>query len=164
MFQIVANFCDWLSETHPSQVIQTVVWIIPTLQTIHILAIAMVMSSAILVDLRLLGLTGRSQPVTTLVARFHPWIWVSLLVLLATGALLVAAEPRRDLLNTVFLTKMALVIVAALLTLALQRQVQGSVGAARAPGGFLIAGAVTSLLLWTAIVGCGRWIAYVEHG
>ena len=50
-----APFCNWLGSTSVSQVIQTTKWIIPTLQTIHILAIAALFSSAILFDLRLWG-------------------------------------------------------------------------------------------------------------
>ena len=61
MLEQVAKFCDWLSLTPVSQTIQNVEWIIPAVQSVHIIAIAIVMSSMIMVDLRLMGLG--SEPI-----------------------------------------------------------------------------------------------------
>jgi len=167
MFDEVARFSDWLSLTPVSMFLQTVEWIIPMVQSVHILAIAVVMSSVIMVDLRLLGLTGRGQTLTSLSRRFLPWVWWSLLALLITGVVLITAEPRRDLLNPVFLAKMALLVAAMIVTVGFQAAVRRNLEAwdaapERRRGAWILATA--SLLLWTAIVGCGRWIAYVEHG
>ena len=95
-------------------------WIIPTLQTIHILGVAVVFSSAVLVDLRLWRLLQRDVPLPEVARRFLPVIWPVLLMLLITGSLLIIGEPRRSLLNTTFYLKMALLAVAMLLTVALQ--------------------------------------------
>ena len=167
MLAEIAKFCDWLSLTPFSTTLQTVEWIIPMVQSIHILAIAVVMSSVIMVDLRLMGLMGHTQSITGLTRRFLPWVWWSLLVLLLTGALLIIAEPRRDLLNPVFQAKMALLIVAIVLTAFFQETVRRNMeiwdlSPEKRSGAWVTA--VLSLLVWTAIVGCGRWIAYVEHG
>jgi uncharacterized membrane protein len=134
---------------------------------VHILAIAIVMSSVILVDLRLLGLVGQSQSISSLSRRFLPWVWWSLLVLLVTGAVLITAEPRRDLLNPVFQAKMVLVVVAIVVTAIFQETVRRNMevwdlSPRRRTGAWVTA--VASLMVWTAIVICGRWIAYVEHG
>ena len=167
MVSEVARFCDWLSLTPISMFIQTVQWIIPMVQSVHILAIAIVMSSVIMVDLRLLGLVGQGQTISSLSRRFLPWVWWSLLVLLVTGIVLITAEPRRDLLNPVFQAKMTLLAAAMIVTAAFQRAVRRNMQAwddapERRRGAWITA--TTSLLLWAAIVGCGRWIAYVEHG
>ena len=42
---MIQSFCDWLSNTSLSLTIQTVMWIIPVVQTVHILCVAVVMSS-----------------------------------------------------------------------------------------------------------------------
>ncbi len=167
MLAQVAQFCDWLSQTPISMTFQSVVWIIPMVQSVHILAIAIVMSSVIMVDLRLLGLLGHTQSITGLSRRFLPWVWWSLLVLLITGAVLITAEPRRDLLNPVFQAKMALLVVAMVVTALFQRTVARNMeiwdlSPQKRTGAWVTA--VVSLLVWTAIIGCGRWIAYVEHG
>src|SRR5215469_14063474 len=102
MLAQVAQFCDWLSQTPISMTFQSVQWIIPMVQSVHIVAIAIVMSSVIMVDLRLMGLMGHTQSISSLTRRFIPWVWWSLVVLLLTGMVLITAEPRRDLLNPVF--------------------------------------------------------------
>ena len=167
MWEQVAKFCDWLALTPISMTIQSVEWIIPAVQSVHILAIAIVMSSVIMVDLRLMGLLGHSQSITGMARRFIPWVWWALVVLLLTGLVLITAEPRRDLLNPVFQTKMALVVVAIVVTAIFQETVRRNMefwdlSPGKRAGAW--ATAVVSLLVWTAIVGCGRWIAYVEHG
>jgi hypothetical protein len=163
----VASFCDWLAQTPASLLIQTVNWIIPAVQSVHILAVAIVMSSAVLVDLRLLGLAGTDQPISAVARRFMPWIWFAVLALLTSGTLLVIGEPRRDLLNPVFVAKMALlaatVLMTALFQITLSRKMLAWDAAAtrrRGPALFAIA----SLALWVAVLVCGRWIAYVDHG
>lgn len=167
MLEQVAKFCDWLSLTPVSQTIQNVEWIIPMVQSVHIIAIAIVMSSMIMVDLRLMGLVGQSQPVSGLARRFIPWVWWSLVALLLTGAVLITAEPRRDLLNPVFQAKMALLLIAILVTAFFQETVRRNMtfwdlSPGRRASAWLTA--ITSLTVWVAIIGCGRWIAYVEHG
>jgi hypothetical protein len=167
MLAQVAQFSDWLSQTPVSMTIQSVEWIIPMVQSVHILAIAIVMSSVVMVDLRLMGVMGHTQPVSGLARRFMPWVWWSLLVLLVTGAVLITAEPRRDLLNPVFQAKMALLLVAMAVTALFQTTVARNMetwdlSPNKRTGAWVTA--ILSLLVWTAIVGCGRWIAYVEHG
>jgi MFS superfamily sulfate permease-like transporter len=120
-----------------------------------------------MVDLRLMGLMGHTQSISGLARRFVPWVWWSLVVLLLTGLILIAAEPRRDLLNPVFQAKMALILVAIAVTVVFQETVRRNMefwdlSPRRRAGAWLTA--VVSLVVWTAIVGCGRWIAYVDHG
>jgi hypothetical protein len=162
--QPIARFCDWLGQTAVSHAFQAAGWIVPTVQSIHIMAIAMVMASAVLMDLRLLGV-GRS-PIPRLFASLNPVIWWALLALLVSGGMLIVAEPRRELLNVVFQTKMALLIAAVSVTAGLQRSAAAGAPskAADAPSLGVRGAALLSLLLWVAIVSCGRWIAYVEHG
>jgi uncharacterized membrane protein SirB2 len=167
MLAALGRFCDWLSLTPLSMLFQTVEWIIPAVQSVHILAIAIVMSSVVMVDLRLLGLMGHSQSISGLTRRFLPWVWCALVVLLLTGLVLITAEPRRDLLNPVFQAKMALLAVAIAVTAVFQETVRRNMefwdlSPRRRWGAW--ATAIVSLLVWTAIVGCGRWIAYVDHG
>jgi hypothetical protein len=167
MWEQVGKFSDWLATTPISMTFQTVEWIIPAVQSVHIIAIAIVMSSVIMVDLRLLGLMGHTQSISGLTRRFIPWVWCALAVLLLTGLVLITAEPRRDLLNPVFQAKMLLLVAAIAVTALFQETVRRNMefwdlSPTRRKGAWVTA--VVSLLLWTAIVGCGRWIAYVEHG
>jgi hypothetical protein len=165
VFRSLDAFCDRLSASPLSQAIQTTEWVIPAVQTVHILAVAAVISSILLVNLRFVGVKGRNQPVATIVARYVPVVWYGLPVLLATGATLIIAEPSRSLQNPVFILKMTLVLLAAGMTLACQIPLRRdatfwdcSLSRRRLAG--LIA--CLSMPLWIAIVFAGRWIAYVQ--
>src|SRR4051794_295802 len=118
--QSLDAFCTWLAATPVSQTIQTVGWIVPAVQTVHILAVAAVATSALMINLRLLGVRGGDQSIAGVAKRFLPFIWWPLPVLLATGAILITAEPARALENPVFLLKMVLLLVAVGITLCCQ--------------------------------------------
>jgi putative copper export protein len=164
---MLSEFSKWLAATELSHTIQTTSWIIPSLQTIHILCVAAVFSSAILVDLRIWRLLERDVPLPEMARRFLPTIWPVLLVLLVTGSLLIIGEPRRSLLNSTFYLKMALLVLAIVLTVALQRSISSSPDSwdkdltRRILGRFA---ATLSILVWCGILFAGRWIAYTQAG
>ena len=166
MEALLTGFSKWLAATSLSHIIQTVTWIIPTLQTIHILCVAIAFSSAVLVDLRIFSLFERDEPLREVTRRFLPPIWPVLVILLMTGSLLIIGEPRRSLVNTTFYLKMALLLVAILLTATLQRTVLASPSffedrSHRLTGRAL---ATLSVLVWCGILFAGRWIAYTQAG
>jgi len=161
------EFCNWLAATPLSHTIQTAGWIIPALQTVHILSVAVVFSSAILVDLRIWQLLERDVPLGEITRRFLPTIWPILFILLSTGSLLIIGEPRRSLLNSTFYLKMALLAVAIVLTIALQRSTSSSPNFWERNRSRRIAGrlaASVSILVWCGILFAGRWIAYTQAG
>lgn len=154
------TFCDWLSNTPMSLKIQTVLWIIPAVQTVHILCVTIVMTSMAMLDLRLVGVAGRQQPVSRMVNRFVPWVWWTLPILLVSGSLLIIGEPSRELLNPYFRAKMLMLLFVIVITLVVQllnRSDSNFWESKRLLAG--CAGAI-SLLLWVGIVTAGRWIAY----
>ncbi len=159
-------FCTWLAATPLSQSIQSTEWVIPTVQTVHILAVASVMSSALMIDLRLMGLGFRDQTILSVAQRFLPFIWWPLPILLASGATLIIAEPARALENPVFYLKMGLLLAAAGITLACQIPLARNaafweLSSRRRWTARLVAS--VSLPLWAAIIFAGRWIAYIQR-
>jgi uncharacterized membrane protein len=168
---LLSEFSKWLATTSLSHMILTVKWIIPTLQTIHILCVAVVFSSAVLVNLRIFRLFERDEPLREITRRFLPWIWPALVILLVTGSLLIIGEPRRSLVNSTFYIKMALLLAAILLTAGLQRAIVAAPAASETPfeesRGRRMAGtalATASILVWCGILFAGRWIAYTQAG
>lgn len=165
VLQALDPFCNWLAATSFSQTIQTIEWIVPAVQTVHILAVAAVATSALMINLRLLGVRSLDQPVAAVTQRFLPFIWWPLPILLITGSLLIVAEPARSLENPVFILKMTLLLVAASLTLACQLPLRGEeafweITPGRRTAAKLIA--LASIPLWVGIICAGRWIAYVQ--
>jgi uncharacterized membrane protein SirB2 len=155
------RFCLWLEQTDFSQTIQSTPWIVPAVQTVHILAIATVLASVLMINLRLLGLVGPDQPMERQSRRFLPVIWWTLPVLLVTGIIMIIGEPARSLKNPVFQLKMALLVAAIAVTALHQlRLTRGRLKPVPHQRGVALLIAIPSFALWTAIVFAGRWIAY----
>lgn len=150
---------DWLTQTGLSQAIQFSTWAIPTIQTIHILALAVLFVSALIVALRFWGRGIAVEPLHLLSRRFIRVIWLMVVILAITGTLLIIAEPHRTLTNPVFYTKVILLVVALLITAFLsgasRRQAEPVPALHRA-------GAALTILLWVGIMFAGRLIAYYE--
>jgi hypothetical protein len=154
----IAAFSDWLSSTAPSQFIQVTSWIIPAVQTVHILCIALLLSAAVVVDLRIFGAGLRSETLTQVADRFVPKIWACLPVLLVTGLILIVAEPGRTLGNPAFYLKMISLVVVIVVTQWLHNYARS----ARPLGVVPASLAIVSILLWATIIVSGRFIAYIE--
>jgi hypothetical protein len=155
--------CIWIDQTPLSQAIQVTNWVVPVVQTVHILAIALVASSAIMINLRLIGLFWADRPLKAVAARFLPFVWWPMIVLLTTGAIMIISEPVRSLKNPAFQIKMPLVIAALIVTALVQSLIRrnpafADKGVGRHGGATAIA--VVSMLLWACIIFAGRWIAY----
>jgi hypothetical protein len=155
----VFEFTGWLSQTSLSLAIQTHEWIIPTVQSIHIVAIGVVVTSVFMIDLRILGLAGRDQSLLETTNRFGPWLSGALCVLLATGILMVVGEPARELLAFSFWFKMCLVaigtVVASVFQITLRRN-QDRWEKSRSIKPL----AILTFLMWVGIIILGRLIAY----
>jgi Family of unknown function (DUF6644) len=160
----VQAFAQWLANTPLSRGIQDALWLIPLLQAIHILAIAMVLSSVAMVGQRILGI-AKSQTITEVADRFVPWIWTGLVVLAASGLVLIVGEPKRSLLNPAFQLKMVMLALALAVTLAFQASLRkNTVFWKENPHQrtTTIALTICTFVLWCAIAVAGRWIAYLQ--
>jgi hypothetical protein len=134
----------------------------PWIEVIHVFAITTVFGSILLVDLRLLGVAGRDYPVTALNKSIVPVTWVAFVIAAITGALLFVSNPITYFGNFYFRAKM-LMMLGAGLNMAIfhfwtMRDADTWHGATP-PAGARFAGLI-SILLWVAIVACGRWIGF----
>ena len=138
-------------------------WTIPLIQSIHIVGIALVMGSVLLIDLRILGWAGTDETTGQTARRFGPWLTGSLWLMLASGLLMVIGQPTRELMAFSFRVKMALVatgaLVAVMLLRALRRhdQQDGDRFVSQTSVRTL---AVVTFLAWVCIIVLGRLIAY----
>ncbi|MGI4875872.1 MAG: DUF6644 family protein [Janthinobacterium lividum] len=153
----------WIAKQPLSLAIGTHFWVIPILQTLHILAISAAFGSVVMINMRILGLSGAGRTMTQTVRRFVPWIWWALLVLVVTGIGMILGEPVRELVNPVFWTKMALIVTMVLLSLAFQASAHRNMATWEMTHEGRVSvriAAVGIILLWCAIMAAGRWIAY----
>ena len=164
-----------LEDSALSQAIKNVDWLIPLLQSIHIVTIGVVFVSSLMISLRVMGTMRVDEPFVTVWRRFAPWMWYGLCVMVVTGVLLVLGEPVREFTALSFWLKMSLLAVAVLATFVFGRTFGpggtahgGADRAAYAGGGAGVAefsagaklAAAAIMLVWLAIIFLGRAIAY----
>jgi uncharacterized membrane protein SirB2 len=158
----VLEFAEWLQVSALSVSIQSAGWVIPLLQSIHILTIGIVFVSILVVALRVLGRMRVDESLDQVVRRFAPWIWCGLVVMAATGLLLVIGEPVRQVTATSYWLKMTLLAAAITSAALFGRAQKGAVAdaAGAVPSSSIKLAAIGTLVLWLAIIFLGRAIAY----
>jgi hypothetical protein len=135
----------------------------PWIECVHVLALALVIGSIAIVDLRLLGLRFRERSVVATAAEALPITWSAFAVALLTGALMFASNAIAYAHNSYFQAKMVLIAIAGLnmagYHLFVGRRAASWHSAALTPLRARIIGGV-SLVLWIAVAACGRWIGF----
>jgi len=158
------HFAEWLSTTFPSLFMQNHNrWVIPTIQSIHIVGIGVLLGSVLMIDLRILGWAGTDQTMRQTTDRFAPWVTGALCLQLATGLLMVIGEPVRELVTFSFWLKMLLVavstLIAAIFQITLRKhepQWEETLIHRRSIKWL----AMLTFLIWACIIILGRLIAY----
>jgi hypothetical protein len=156
---VTARLIAWIDTLSLHQTVRDAGWVVPSMQTIHILAVSVVVASSLILSLRLLAVTGTDWSPMQWTHRLRPWLWWALLALLMTGLVLILGEPERTLGNRTFQAKMLALIIAIGLSLTLFRRTR-EIGAGQNPAGLDRAIGVALMLVWVFIVLAGRWIAY----
>lgn len=149
-------------ESAASEMILDTSWVVPLVQTIHLVAIAVVVGSVLVTELRFAGLLATDEASSTVARRYLPWLWGALAVLLISGAILVVGEPQRSLNNKVFWLKMLLVLCGFGISFVLRRPWLVDSSERAFPGLLDKSAALLSLCIWIAIIFSGRWIAYTS--
>lgn len=126
----------------------------PVLESLHIIGLATMFGSLLVVELRLLGLI-RQVEVGALAHGVLPWTLLGFLLVAGTGLSMFFARAAELIANPVFLIKMLLVMTAGLNAAWLHSRgpLDGSSMQTRIQ-------AALSLLIWLTVIVCGRWIAY----
>lgn len=132
----------------------------PYANLIHILGLIMLVGGIGILDLRLIGLFRRI-PVEPLASALTPIAIAGLLLMIPSGATMFAADAQTLVNSGTFRTKLLLIGLALANAIAFRILWQKRIGDwdADAPSlGRLMA--ISSLLIWLAVAGLGRWIAY----
>lgn len=133
-------------------------WAFPAIESLHVIAITLVVGSIAIVDLRLLGVASRARDPHDLIRAILPITWIAFATAAVTGALLFVANPIGYVANFYFFGKLVLLLVAGLNMVLFHRFAHRHLGrtGARLPK---ISGAA-SLTLWVVIVAFGRLIGF----
>ena len=131
--------------------------------TVHVLTLTVFVGTALMLDLRLLGMTMTRVPASEVRARLLPWTTAGFLVMITSGALLFYAAPMLRYQNVFFRLKMVTLVLAGLNVWVFRRTVYRAIAKwdldpvppwrARVAGGL-------SLALWAVMITLGRMIPY----
>ncbi|MBC2664025.1 hypothetical protein H7F51_00685 [Novosphingobium flavum] len=135
------------------QALQEQVWAVALIQALHIVAIGLLLFPAAHATLALAG--GRGEGAFP-VGQALRWTWLAVALLVVTGVLTVLSDPERTLLNSLFQAKMVLLVVALAASWWIERRLEAAEHGSAPPR--LVA--ALWLVLWLAIILCGRLIAY----
>jgi hypothetical protein len=137
-------------------------WLFPTIETVHVFALVLVVGTIMTVDLRLLGFANKERPYSQVASEMLPWTWAAFGIAALAGMLMFSSKALTYYSNIPFRLKMVCLLLAGinmvmfhwLGTRHLEAWDRG-----RPPRAAKLAGGA-SLLLWTTIVAAGRWIGF----
>lgn len=156
------DWAEWLEQTNLASGIRKGLWFYPAIEIIHIIGFVILVGTAIMFDLRLLGVSNKIS-VVKLANYLLPWSRRSLLIILPSGFLLFMTNAITLAYDPVFRIKLSLIAIAGINALIFHTLVFKSVKAwdinQVAPAAARI-NAVTSIILWLSVICCGRLLAY----
>src|SRR5579864_1459522 len=99
-------FFKWAETLSVSVAIRDSKWLFPAIEGVHIIALAVLFGTILVLDLRLFGVTLRTKPVNQLAYQLQPFTLVSLVIILSSGFLLYASEAMKCYASVPFQVKM----------------------------------------------------------
>lgn len=157
------SFAQWLDQTPWSIALHESTWAYPIIESVHVLVLCLFVGMAIILDVRLLGLSFKRTAVSEVAEKLLPWTTAGFVVMVITGALLFYGIPLRTYNNIFFRVKVVALILAGInvwifhsgIFVTVKDWDRDAVPPLRAK----LAGGI-SLFLWSVVVICGRFIAY----
>jgi hypothetical protein len=159
----ILGLLEWVAATSWSVALHESLYMWPLVESTHVLSLTLFVGTAILLDLRLLGVALKRVPVSEVTGRLLPWTRLGFAVMVATGLLLFYATPVRNYQNIFFRLKMILFALAGLNVWLFHSGVHRRVAewdlALPTPRAARVS-ALVSLVAWAGVVVAGRFIAY----
>lgn len=155
----VLSFFTWCENTWLGEAIRDSRWLFPAIESVHLLALAVIGGAVLVMNLRLLGLGIRRQAAAQLWRDTWPWLMGSLTVMLVTGMMLFTSEAIKLYYHEAFWVKMSSLLLAMIFTFTVMRKVALADPVRLGPV-WGRAAALVSLLLWSTVGVCGRWIGF----
>jgi hypothetical protein len=153
---------QWAENSALATSIRQSLWLYPSLEIVHIIGIALLVGAAFMFDLRLLGFS-KKLPIDDLGNHLLSWSQRGLWLIIPSGILLFITNAEALSNNPVFWFKMGLLVLGGINALLFHRFVLKShqswgQNVPAPPKAKAIA--CISILVWIAVITCGRLLAY----
>jgi hypothetical protein len=117
----------------------------------HYLSAFLTVGSMVMLDLRILGVAGKSQTMTQVCKIYSPWMWTGIAVLSVTGLLMLSGDAVLFCDNGIFGMNLLITFLAVISGIVIFRKIPSWDSPAGAPlSGKLFA--LVSLLLWVGTI------------
>ncbi|HUK00665.1 MAG TPA: DUF6644 family protein [Steroidobacteraceae bacterium] len=160
MASALLAFCEWCNASAVGHAIRDSVWLFPFVEIFHLLALALLGGMILLLNMRLLGLRLRAEPIAALTRELYPWMAGAIAVMFISGFLLFSTEAVKMYGNWAFQLKMTFLLLAILYTFTIHRRLLLTADTHPRPLARALTVAI-SLLLWLAVGLGGRALGYV---
>jgi hypothetical protein len=152
----------WMEGTALAELVRTVPWVYPAVETAHYVGLAFLVGGIMLIDLRLLGF-AKSLPIGAMIGLLR-WVWVGFVINVTSGTVMFVYGATGFGVNSAFRLKMLFMVLAGanalVFTFAASRSGRQWVDNGSVPA-FAKFVATASLVLWVCVVTTGRWMAYI---
>jgi len=152
-------YFQWLEKFWLGQLIVGSNWLFPVIESVHLLALAVLGGSVLIVDMRMLGLGLRDRAVAEIARDARPWMIRALIVMILSGVSLFLAEPIKCYYSPAFWVKMWSLALATIYTFTLRTRVARTEPVRNTARLQMLAGAL-SIALWFTVAAGGRWIGF----
>jgi len=152
----------WLEGTEAAVYVAQSDWAFPIIETIHVIAIALVIGTISVVDLRILEWASAARPYRQIAAEVLPWTWATFCLAVLTGGLLFISQASEYFGNTAFRIKLILLMLAGINMMTFEFVIARDPAWDRDDRASLLGkiAAAISLTLWISVVFFGRRIGF----
>jgi hypothetical protein len=151
---------EWAGRTWLGTAVRDHVLAFPIIETFHLLALAVLLGTVLIVNLRAFGIGRDRTSYARIAADLGPWMLGSVVVLILSGVPMAMSEPMKCYESWSFPIKMILLVLAILWHFTVQRRWTRADSIGVTPAKNKMA-AICSILLWTAVAAAGKGIPYV---
>ncbi len=150
---------EWCEASALGATVRASKWLFPVIESVHLIALAMLGGAVLLVDLRLLGLGLKRQPAAQLAKDAQPWLLGSVLVMIGTGVSLFLSEAVKCYYSPAFWVKMNTLAIALIFTFTIRTRITRVEPVRNTARRQMLVGAL-SIALWLTVAAAGRWIGF----
>ena len=151
-------FFEWCEDSALGQAVSQSLWAFPVIEAVHLLGLALLGGSLLIVDLRMFGVGLKRQGIAELASRARPWLIGAIVLMVSTGSLLFFSEAVKAYYSRSFRVKMTTLPIALVYTFVVRERVVRDESLDTSWRSRIIGG--VSIALWLTVAAAGRWIGF----
>lgn len=153
----LTSIAEAIEGTSLGTTIRESTWMFPVIEAGHLLALALLGGSLLMLDLNLLGVGLKPHSPALVERRARPWLTAAAVTLITTGVLLGLSEAVKLSDRRAFWVKMIALAAALIFTFAVRLPAARRLEVGQASARLI---AVISIALWLTVALAGRWIGF----